>query len=111
MSTPLETTVTVNKGTCYAIFAYDIGTSIALDEADRRITAGTERGRIRHKARAPQHFNYHPAPLRLMQEGISLTVGAYSSRPTVEVSWSMTSAPSPSPTVCHWTVPSTACSN
>ncbi len=85
MPTPLETTVTVNKGTCYAIFAYDIGTSIALDEVDRRITAGTERGRIRHKARAPQYFNYHPAPLRLMQEGISLTVGAYSSRPTVEV--------------------------
>ena len=40
-TTPHETLVTVNKGTCYAIFAYDIGTSIALDEADRRITAGT----------------------------------------------------------------------
>jgi hypothetical protein len=80
-----NTTLTVNKGTCYAMFAYDIGASITLEEADRRITAGTERGRIRHKARAPQYFEYRPAPLRLMQEGVSLTVGSYSSSPTVEV--------------------------
>ena len=45
---------TINKGTCYALFAYDIGLSINLEEAERRITAGTERGRLRHKARAPQ---------------------------------------------------------
>ena len=109
MSAPLETTV--NKGTCYAIFAYDIGTSIALDEADRRITAGTQRGRIRHKARAPQHFNYHPAPLRLMQEGISLTVGAYSSRPTVEVMVYDFGAVTITYRLALGTVPSTGCSN
>jgi hypothetical protein len=77
--------VTVTKGTCYAMFAYDIGTSINLEDADRYITAGTERGRLRHRARAPQYFEYRPAPLRLMQEGGSLTVGFYSSSPTVEV--------------------------
>jgi len=75
----------INKGMCYAMFAYDIGSSINLEEADRRITAGTERGRLRHKARAPQYFDYRPAPLRLTQEGASLTVGSYSSSPTVEV--------------------------
>ena len=75
----------INKGTCYAMFAYDVGSSINLEEADRRITAGTERGRLRHKARAPQYFDYRPAPLRLTQEGASLTVGSYSSSPTVEV--------------------------
>ena len=42
MSTPRESPVTVTKGICYAIFAYDIGTSIALDEADRH-TEGDER--------------------------------------------------------------------
>ena len=77
--------LTVNKGTCYALFGYDIGWSINLEEADRRITAGTERGRLRHKTRAPQYFEYRPAPLRLMQEGSSLTVGSYSSSPTFEV--------------------------
>ncbi len=81
-STP---TLTVSKGTCYAMFAYDIGSSINLEEGDRRITAGTERGRLRHKTRAPQYFEYRPAPLRLMQEGNSLTVGSSSSSPTVEV--------------------------
>ncbi|HKY71869.1 MAG TPA: hypothetical protein VJL88_08100 [Nitrospira sp.] len=77
--------VHVNKGTCYAMFAYDIGASINLEQADRYITAETERGRLRHKARAPQYFEYRPAPLRLMQEGGSLTVGSYTSSPTVEV--------------------------
>ena len=77
--------INVNKGTCYAMFAYDIGASINLEQADRYITAETERGRLRHKARAPQYFEYRPAPLRLMQEGGSLTVGSYASSPTVEV--------------------------
>ena len=77
--------INVNKGTCYAMFAYDIGASISLEQADRYITAETERGRLRHKARAPQYFEYRPAPLRLMQEGGSLTVGSYTSSPTVEV--------------------------
>jgi hypothetical protein len=67
------------------MFVYDIGASINLEEADRRITAGTERGRLRHKARAPQYFEYRPAPLRLMQEGGTLTVGLHVSSPTVEV--------------------------
>lgn len=85
MGTADQSSVVVTKGTCYAIFAYDIGSSINLEEADRRITAATERGRLRHKARAPQYFEYRPAPLRLMQEGGTLTVANYSSSPTFEV--------------------------
>src|ERR1041385_8239115 len=80
-----DSPITINKGMCYAMFAYDIGSSINLEQADRYITAETERGRLRHKARAPQYFEYRPAPLRLMQEGGSLTVGSYTSSPTVEV--------------------------
>jgi len=80
-----EPSLTINKGTCYAIFAYDIGSSINLEQADRHISAETERSRLRHKARAPQYFDYRPAPLRLMQEGGSLTVGSYASSPAVEV--------------------------
>jgi hypothetical protein len=75
----------ITKGTCYALFAYDIGLSINLTEAERRITANTERGRLRHKARAPQYFDYRPAPLRLVQEGGVFAVGLYQSSPTVEV--------------------------
>ena len=85
MSVYKDSPITINKGTCYAMFAYDIGSSINLEQAGRHISAETERSRLRHKARAPQYFEYRPAPLRLMQEGGSLTVGSYTSSPTVEV--------------------------
>jgi len=77
--------LTIIKGTCYAVFAYDIGWSINLEGVTRRITADRERNRFRHKTRGPQYFEYRPAPLRLMQEGGSIAVGQYQSRPTVEV--------------------------
>ena len=77
--------VTIAKGTCFALFAYDIGHSINLTDAERRIAAGAERGRLRHKTRAPQYFEYRPAPLRLVQEGSVLDVSQYQASPTVEV--------------------------
>jgi hypothetical protein len=80
-----STLPTVNKGTCYAVFAYDIGWSIDLEDVNRRITADKERSRLRNKTKAPHYFEYRPAPLRLMQEGGSLAVGQYHSSPTVEV--------------------------
>ena len=85
MSPSPSHSILVNKGTCYALFGYDVGLSIDLEEADRRITANTERGRLRHKARAPQYFAYRPAPLRLMQEGDVFVVGSYQSSPSVEL--------------------------
>lgn len=75
----------IEQGTCYALLAYDIGLAIHLEEAERHITAITERGRIRHKARAPQYFDYRPAPLRLTQDGRALEFGPYRSHATVEV--------------------------
>lgn len=83
--TALSNQLLITKETCLALFAYDIGWAISLIEADRHITAGTERGRLRHKVRAPQYFEYRPGPLRLMQESAPLTVGLYQSRPSVEV--------------------------
>jgi hypothetical protein len=77
--------VTITKGTCFALFAYDIGLSINLGDAERRILAGTERGRLRHKTRAPQYFEYRPAPLRLVQEGNVFEISQYQASPTVEV--------------------------
>src|ERR1041385_3812077 len=85
MNASSVTSLTINKGTCYAVFAYDIGWSINLEDVNRRITADRERSRLRHKTRAPQYFEYRPAPLRLMQEGGSLSIARYQSSPTVEV--------------------------
>ena len=74
----------VSSGTCFATFAYEVGLSIDLDEAERRIAAMTQRATIRHKHRAPKYFDYHPSPLRVTQAGDSLTVGFYKTAAAVD---------------------------
>lgn len=75
----------INKGTCYALFAYDIGRSVDLDEAERRITISKERTRIEHKHRAPRYFEYNPPPLRVSEEVESLSVGDVRTSPGVDL--------------------------
>lgn len=67
----------VTVGTCYAFFAYDVGLSIDLDDADRRIQALKQRATLRHKRRTPRYFEYRPAPLRVLQEGKVLNLRAH----------------------------------
>jgi hypothetical protein len=71
-------------GTCYAVFAYDVGLSIVLEESEQRITALTQRATIRHKHRAPDYFEYRPAPVRVSQEAEPLLVGGYRTHPSVD---------------------------
>lgn len=75
----------VDKGTCYALFAYDIGRSVDLNDAERRITSRTERSRIKHKRRAPSYFDYSPAPLRVSSEADSFPIGPFRTSPGVDV--------------------------
>src|SRR5262249_59587112 len=72
-------------GTCYAVFAYDVGLSIVLEECERRITALTQRATIRHKHRAPDYFEYRPAPLRVSQDVEPLLVGGYRTHTSVDM--------------------------
>src|SRR5438093_7816703 len=74
----------VREGICYALFAYDAGLAIDLDESERRVTAMTQRAAIRHKRRAPKYFEYRPAPLRVTQEREPLAVGAFRTTPHVD---------------------------
>lgn len=85
MSSLVTPPLSIEEGTCYALFAYDIGLTINLDEAERHVTAIKERGRIRHKARAPHYFDYRPAPLRLTQDSLPLDFGAYRTQAAVDV--------------------------
>src|SRR5881296_2280832 len=55
------------RGTCRSIFVYDIAFSIDLNEAERRISSA-KRETIKHKRRAPQYFEYTPAPLGINQQ-------------------------------------------
>jgi len=58
--------LTIARGACHAIFVYDIAFAIDLNEAERRISSAT-RETLKHKRRAPQYFEYSPAPLRIVQ--------------------------------------------
>src|SRR5438046_10697348 len=73
----------VQVGVCYALFAYDAGLAINLDESERRITALTQRAAIRHKRRAPRYFEYRPAPLRVTQVREALAGGPVRTTPAV----------------------------
>src|SRR5918993_663457 len=70
------------KGVCYVLFAYDGARSINLDAAERRIHEATQRQTIQHKHRAPAYLEYQPPPLRLTQEIQPIKIGGYSSHRT-----------------------------
>ncbi len=58
---------TIQRGTCLALFAYDVGRSIDLDQAERMLLspAATQRETIRRTRRAPSYFEFKPSPLRV----------------------------------------------
>ncbi|HET8625475.1 MAG TPA: hypothetical protein VFM14_18080 [Gemmatimonadales bacterium] len=58
--------VTIRAGTCTATFAFEVGQSIDLDQCERLLST-TVRQTIRPSRRAPAHFSYRPAALRLTQ--------------------------------------------
>jgi len=59
--------LSVARGTCYSIFVYDVAFAINLEGAERLTSATRET--IKRKRQAPQYFEYHPAPLRVVQAG------------------------------------------
>src|SRR3990172_12317402 len=68
--------VSGTKGTCYLLFAYDVGWSIDLGAAEKSISAFKERSSIKHKPRAPQYLQFQPPPLRVLQEAPPLSLVA-----------------------------------
>lgn len=75
----------VTRGTCYALFAYEVGLSVDLDRCEAHITALTERQRLRQRRRAPQYFDYRPRPLRVIQDTEALSVGAHRTAESVDL--------------------------
>lgn len=77
--------LTIQSGTCHALFAYEVAYAIDLEAAERRIAAATERQTVKQKRRAPASFEYRPAPLRVTLAAQPLSIGAYATGPTVEI--------------------------
>jgi hypothetical protein len=75
------------RGTCAALFAYDLGFAIDLNKAQGllgREEGGTQRETLKHSKRAPKYFEYQPAPLRITRPGRQVTVGRFTSSPILE---------------------------
>ncbi len=74
----------IKSGVCHAMFAYDIGLGIDLEEAGRRTADTTEPERIRHSRRAPEWLEFKPAPLRVIQSGEPISIAGFTTARRVE---------------------------
>ena len=74
----------VERGVCYVLFAFDIGFSVNLDEAERRLAETSERRTIRGKRHAPAWFEYDPPPVRVNLGIAPVAVGAFATADSLE---------------------------
>jgi len=74
----------IEQGACYVLFAHDVGFSIDLDEAERRISTGVHREVIRHQRRGPRILQFTPSPLRISQTGESIALGDFRTAGAIE---------------------------
>ena len=77
--------LTIARGTCFPLFAYDVAYAIDLDAAERRVLAAKERQTVKSKRRAPAFFEYRPPPLRVTLQGVPVAAGPYQTASAVEV--------------------------
>jgi hypothetical protein len=75
----------IQSGICYAVFAYDAARAIHLADAERRVHETTERPTIAHKRRTPSYFEYQPPPVRFSQDAEPVKLGAFATRPGVDL--------------------------
>jgi hypothetical protein len=76
----------VKDGLCHVLFAFDVGLTIDLDEAEKLIPVG-QKGRfpIRKRRRAPRHFEFRPAPIWITLESSPVAIGTFATLSAVEV--------------------------
>jgi hypothetical protein len=77
--------LSIDKGTCYLLFAYDVARAIDLDQAERHVVAMKQREVLKHGRRAPKYFEYQPSPLRITQDVAPMAIGDYCSGASVDL--------------------------
>ncbi len=87
MSEPLSHSAAFRfeRGVCHVLYAYDVGQSIDLDAAQRHLTTGSQRERLRRQKRAPRYFTFEPEPLRVTQAAEAIAVGTHRTQPYVDL--------------------------
>ncbi len=76
---------TLAGGVCHAFFAFDVGFSIDLDEAERALAASSRRAVIHKKKRAPQSIQAQSVPLRITLASQPVEVAGQTSTGSVDV--------------------------
>src|SRR5215475_3805138 len=77
--------LSIAKGTCYLLFAYDIARAIDLDQAEHHVVAMKQREVLKYGRRAPKYFEYQPPPLRITQDVVPMAMGEYRSGTSVDL--------------------------
>lgn len=72
------------RGSCYALFAYDVGFQIDVDRAREALADSSPYRVIRGRRPAPAWFDYDPPPLRVLTEVDPLDVGPLTTGTTIE---------------------------
>jgi hypothetical protein len=67
------------------LIALDIGASIRLEACRAQVSGLAPDENIRHKGRAPGHFQFDPPPLRLLQQIEPIEVAGHRTSPQVEI--------------------------
>lgn len=67
-------------GTCYAMFAFEVGFAIDLDRAQRRLASAGRAG-LRADARTGAGADFEPRPLRVTASADPIEAGAFTTRP------------------------------
>lgn len=76
--------VSIRRGTAHALFAFEVGQSMDLAACERLIPA-LGRQTLHHPRRAPQSFQYRPAPLRMSQDAEQVELASVRSHPRVDL--------------------------
>lgn len=77
--------IQIQKGACRALFAYDVGYGIDLDAVERLVSDEKHREGIRRSRRIPEYFEFSPLPVSITREIGAVTLGKFSTRPTIEM--------------------------
>jgi len=75
----------IRTGTCYVLFAYDVGLEVDLDGARPRLASAQPAAPLPRRRRAPDYIGYQSPPLRVGRPSEPVKVGRYSTTAHAEL--------------------------
>jgi hypothetical protein len=84
-STPAITPRRIKRGVCFVVFAYDVGTGIDLNEAERLAAGETQRKPIEQRRRTPRYFQFEPPPLLITRPTQPIEINGLSTHAAIDL--------------------------